>query len=65
MFPEDHPEGRDAGGLNEIEPLEAEKIQAQIRRYIDQHGWAVADDEGHWRQYQQARMAEEYRDEDW
>jgi len=44
--------------------LEAEQIQAQIRRYID-HGWDVADDEGHWQQYQQARMAEEYRDDDW
>ena len=45
--------------------LEAEQIQAQVRRYIDQHGWDVADDEGRWRQYQQARMAEEYRDDDW
>jgi metal-responsive CopG/Arc/MetJ family transcriptional regulator len=45
--------------------LEAEQVQAQVRRYIDQHGWDVADDEGHWRQYQQARMAEEYRDDDW
>lgn len=45
--------------------LEAEQVQAQVRRYIDQHGWDVADDEGNWRQYQQARMAEEYRDDDW
>jgi metal-responsive CopG/Arc/MetJ family transcriptional regulator len=45
--------------------LEAEQIQTQVRRYIDQHGWDVADDEGRWRQYQQARMAEEYRDDDW
>jgi metal-responsive CopG/Arc/MetJ family transcriptional regulator len=45
--------------------LEAEQIQAKVRRYIDQHGWDVADDEGTWRQYQQARMAEEYRDDDW
>jgi hypothetical protein len=45
--------------------LEAEQVQAQVRRYIDKHGWDVADDEGHWRQYQQARMAEEYRDDDW
>jgi metal-responsive CopG/Arc/MetJ family transcriptional regulator len=45
--------------------LEVEQIQAQVRRYIDQHGWDVADDEGQWRQYQQARMAEEYRADDW
>lgn len=45
--------------------LEAEHIQAQVRQYIDRHGWDVADDEGNWRQYQQARMAEEYRDDDW
>lgn len=45
--------------------LEAEQIQVQVRRYIDQHGWDVAGDEKHWRQYQQARMAEEYRDDDW
>lgn len=45
--------------------LEAEQIQARVQRYIDQHGWDLADDEGPWRQYQQARMAEEYRDDDW
>jgi hypothetical protein len=45
--------------------LEAEQLQAQVRRYIDQHGWDVSDDEGRWRQYQQARMAEEYRNDDW
>lgn len=45
--------------------LAAEQIQAQVRQYIDQHGWDVADDEERWRQYQQARMAEEYRDDDW
>lgn len=45
--------------------LEAERIQSQVRRYIDQHGWDVADDEERWRQHQKARMAEEYRDDDW
>jgi metal-responsive CopG/Arc/MetJ family transcriptional regulator len=45
--------------------LEAERIQAKVRQYIDKHGWDVADDEGRWRQYQQARMAEEYRDDEW
>jgi metal-responsive CopG/Arc/MetJ family transcriptional regulator len=45
--------------------LEAEQIQAQVRKYIDQHGWDVVEDEEHWRQFQQARMAEEYCDDDW
>jgi dienelactone hydrolase len=45
--------------------LEAEQIQAKVRQYIDKHGWDVADDEGRWRRYQQARMAEEYRDDAW
>ncbi len=45
--------------------LEVEQVQAQVRRYIDKHGWDVADDEERWRQYQQARMAEEYRDDEW
>lgn len=45
--------------------LEVEQIQSQVRRYIDQHGWDVADDEGRWRQYQQTRMAEEYSGDDW
>ena len=43
--------------------LEAEQIQEQVRRYIDQHGWDVVVDEEHWRRYQRARMAEDYRDE--
>ena len=45
--------------------LEAEQIQVQVKRYIDEHGWDVAGDEEQWRRYQQARMAEEYRDDDW
>ena len=45
--------------------LEAEQIQARVRRYIDRHGWDVADDEGRWQQYQRARMAEEYPADDW
>ena len=45
--------------------LEAEQIQVQVRRYIDKHGWDVTGDEEQWRRYQQARMAEEYRDDDW
>lgn len=46
-------------------PLKAAQVQAQVRRYIDQHDWDVADDEGRWRQYQQTRMAEEYRADSW
>jgi hypothetical protein len=30
-----------------------------------QHGWDVAADGEPWRQYQQARMADEYREDDW
>jgi metal-responsive CopG/Arc/MetJ family transcriptional regulator len=45
--------------------LEAEQIQVQVRRYLDQHGWDIVGDEEDWRRYQQARMAEEYRDDDW
>lgn len=45
--------------------LEAEQVQTQVRRYIDQHGWNVAGDEESWRKYQQDRMAEEYRDDNW
>ena len=36
-----------------------------VRLYIDKHGWDVAADEESWRQYQQDRMAEEYRDDNW
>lgn len=45
--------------------LEAAQIQAQVRRYIDQHGWDIADDEAGWREYQRGKMAEEYRDDEW
>jgi metal-responsive CopG/Arc/MetJ family transcriptional regulator len=45
--------------------LETEQIQSQVRRYIDQHGWDVVEDEERWRQHQRARMGEEYRDDDW
>ncbi len=45
--------------------LEAEKVRGQVRRYIDQHGWDVAEDEEVWRRYQRRRMAEEYGDDDW
>jgi metal-responsive CopG/Arc/MetJ family transcriptional regulator len=45
--------------------VEAERISEQTRRYIDQYGWDVADDEPGWKEYQRRRMAEEYRDDEW
>ena len=45
--------------------LEAERIRGQVRRYIDRHGWDVAEDEQSWRSYQQRRASEEYGDETW
>jgi metal-responsive CopG/Arc/MetJ family transcriptional regulator len=45
--------------------VEAERIREQTRRYIDQYGWDVADDEPGWKEYQRRRMAEEYRDDEW
>jgi metal-responsive CopG/Arc/MetJ family transcriptional regulator len=45
--------------------LEDERIREQTRRYLDSHGWDVADDEESWRKYQRRRMAEEYRDDEW
>jgi metal-responsive CopG/Arc/MetJ family transcriptional regulator len=47
------------------ELLEAERVREQARRYLDRHGWDVADDETAWRTYQRRRMAEEYRDDEW
>jgi len=45
--------------------LEAERVRQQTVAYLDRHGWDVVEDEAAWRQYQQARMAEEYRDDEW
>jgi hypothetical protein len=45
--------------------LEAEQVREQTQRYLDRHGWDVADDEESWRNYQRKRMAEEYRDDEW
>lgn len=45
--------------------LDAERIREQTRRYVDQHGWDVAEDDDSWREYQRRRMAEEYRDDEW
>lgn len=45
--------------------LEAERVCQQTQRYLDRHGWDVADDEAAWRRYQRRRMAAEYRDDEW
>jgi len=45
--------------------LQAERIRGQVRRYVDEHGWDVVEDEGSWRAYQSRRMAEEYGGDDW
>ena len=47
------------------ELLEAERIREQVRRYLDEHGWDVAEDEASWQAYQRRRMAEEYADDEW
>jgi metal-responsive CopG/Arc/MetJ family transcriptional regulator len=45
--------------------LAAERVRAQVRRYLDAHGWDVADDEAAWREHQRRQMAEEYGADDW
>jgi metal-responsive CopG/Arc/MetJ family transcriptional regulator len=45
--------------------LEAERIREQVRHYIDQHGWDIAEDEEVWRTHQRRRMAEEYGTDEW
>ncbi len=45
--------------------LKAERVREQTRRYIDEHGWDVAEDEGAWREYQRRRTAQEYGDDEW
>ncbi|HSM14684.1 MAG TPA: antitoxin [Thermoanaerobaculia bacterium] len=47
------------------ELLEAERIREQTRRYLDRHGWDVAEDDDAWREYQRRRTAQEYADDDW
>ncbi len=56
--------GRSRSGLL-AELLEAERIREQVRRYLDQHGWDVAEEERTWQGYQRRRMAQEYGDDDW
>jgi len=45
--------------------LEAERIKAQISRYLDRYGWDIAEDEASWQKYQRRRMAEDYADDEW
>ena len=45
--------------------LTVERVREQTRRYLDQHGGDVAEDDAAWRGYQRRRMAEEYGDDDW
>ena len=41
------------------------RVRARTRAYLDRHGWDVAEDETAWRDYQRARMAQEYAEDDW
>ncbi len=52
-----------SGYLAEL--LATERLRDQVSRYIDQHGWDVAEDGEAWRQYQQRRMREDYGSDDW
>jgi metal-responsive CopG/Arc/MetJ family transcriptional regulator len=45
--------------------LKAEQVREQTRRYIDRHGWDVAENEAAWREYQRHRTAQEYGDDEW
>jgi metal-responsive CopG/Arc/MetJ family transcriptional regulator len=45
--------------------LKAERVREQTRRYIDQHGWDVAEDDSVWRKYQRRRTEQEYGDDEW
>ena len=47
------------------ELLEEARIRDQARRYLDRHGWDVAEDPAAWQQYQSERMAREYGEDDW
>jgi hypothetical protein len=45
--------------------LKAERVREETRRYIDRHGWDVAEDESAWRKVQRRRAAQEYADDEW
>ena len=48
-----------------VQLLESERIREQVGRYVDRHGWDVAEDEEAWRRYQRRRMREDYADDEW
>jgi len=48
-----------------VQLLESERLREQVGRYIDRHGWDVAEDEESWRRHQRRRMREEYADDEW
>jgi hypothetical protein len=43
--------------------LETERMREQVGRYIDRHGWDVAEDDEAWRRHQRHRMQEDYGDD--
>lgn len=45
--------------------LADERVRERVRRYIDVHGWDVAEDDEAWRDYQRRRAAEEYGADEW
>jgi metal-responsive CopG/Arc/MetJ family transcriptional regulator len=45
--------------------LRAERVREQTRRYIDRHGWDVAENDSAWRRYQRRRTAQEYAADEW
>lgn len=45
--------------------LEAERVRKQVGRYIDRHGWDVAENDEAWRQHQWRRMGKDYGDDEW
>ncbi|HLE68312.1 MAG TPA: hypothetical protein VJH87_01410 [Vicinamibacteria bacterium] len=51
--------------MSNDDAFEAGELCERVRRYLDRHGWDVAEDEESWREYQRRRMAEEYCDDEW
>ncbi len=45
--------------------LEEARVREQTRRYLDRHGWDVAEEPAAWQEYQRERMAKEYAEDDW
>lgn len=42
-----------------------ELVRRRVRRYIDAHGWDIAEDDEAWREVQRRRTAEEYGADEW